>query len=185
MRTWAHLIETGRVKCITKMSVSIITMLGTKTSGDSGCSEAGRRPSGVDLPRINASAFKVGETSAPPDIKLPPDRDLSRLLGRLLSRVHTLRQDSTKPTHPGKRPHEVVNVDIWLLRVDVRSNLKEVLLDRGNISELEQSQCTSREISGGSHSFSKATVFLKQDKRALSMMGQVEKKKEKSSMKEL
>lgn len=83
---------------------------------------------------------------------------------------------SAKPTHPGKRSYEVVNVDVGLLCVDVRSNLKEVLLNRGNISELEQSQCMSREISGGSHTFSKATVFLKQDKQALSMMGPVEKR---------
>lgn len=68
-----------------------------------------------------------------------------------------------------------MDVDVGLLRVDVRSDPKEVLLDRGNGSELEQGQCMSGEISGSSRSFSKATVFLKQDKQALSMMGQVEK----------
>lgn len=126
-------------------------------------------------PENRPVSFRGGGASALPGTERPPDRDLSTRLCRLPARAHTPGRESPKPTHPGERPHEVVDVDVGLLRVDVRSDPKEVLLDRGNGSELEQGQCMSGEISGSSRSFSKATVFLKQDKQALSMTGQVEK----------
>lgn len=99
------------------------------------------------LPRSNTSACKVGPSEGnvtPPGTKQLPDKHLSALRSR--SSPQTCAPPGriprhTRLTYSSESPHKVVNVDVWLLCIHVRSNLKKVLFNGGDIVEVKRSHC--------------------------------------------
>ena len=114
------------------------------------------------------SAFKVGPSEGnvtPPGTKQLPDKHLSALRSRASPQTCALPDrilHHTRLTYSGESPHKVVNVDVWLLCIHIRSNLKKVLFNGGDILEVKRSHCMIKGISGSIHYFSKANVFSKQ-----------------------